>query len=60
MPQKQWLYRIQPVRKEMLAEGPTPEEERLVGEHFEYLKGLVEKNVVMLAGRTLNTDKTQV
>lgn len=40
----------------MLTEGPTPEEERLVGEHFAYLKNLTEKGVVLLAGRTLNTD----
>jgi uncharacterized protein YciI len=56
MPQKQWLYRIQPSRKEMLTEGPTPEEDKLVGEHFAYLQNLTEKGIVMLAGRTLNTD----
>ena len=27
-------------------------------EHFEYLKGLAEKGIVMLAGRTLNTDQS--
>jgi uncharacterized protein YciI len=53
---KQWLYRIQPSRKDMLAEGPTPEEQRIVGEHFASLKEMTEKGVVMLAGRTLNTD----
>ena len=58
MPLKQWLYRIQPSRKEMLTEGPTPEEDRFIGEHFAYLQALTEKGVVMLAGRTLNTDES--
>jgi uncharacterized protein YciI len=40
----------------MLSSGATDEEERLVGEHFEYLKGLTERGIVLLAGRTLNTD----
>jgi uncharacterized protein YciI len=56
MDEKTWLYRIRPTRPGMLAGGPTPEEERIVGEHFEYLKGLTAKGVVLLAGRTLNTD----
>jgi uncharacterized protein YciI len=54
----QYLYRIQPTRPEMLTEGPTPEEQRIVGEHFNYLKGLTEQGVVVLAGRTLNTDES--
>jgi len=53
---KTWLYRIQPARDGMLADGPMPEEERVVGEHFEYLKELAEKGIVLLAGRTLNVD----
>lgn len=40
----------------MLSVGPTADEERIVGEHFEYLKMLHEKGVVTMAGRTLNTD----
>jgi uncharacterized protein YciI len=42
----------------MLVEGLTEEEDRLVGEHFEYLRDLVEKGVVLLAGRTQNPDPT--
>lgn len=53
---KQFLYRIQPTRLAMLSEGPTEEEERIVGEHFAYLNGLTEKGTVLLAGRTLNED----
>src|SRR5690242_16187036 len=54
----QYLYRIQPTRPAMLTEGPTPEEQRIVGEHFDYLKGLTEQGVLILAGRTLNTDES--
>ena len=51
-----FLYKIQPVRPEMLTEGPTHEEELIVSQHFAYLKQLTEAGVVLLAGRTLNTD----
>ena len=40
----------------MLKEGMTETEERTVSEHFDYLKGLMEKGIVILAGRTQNTD----
>jgi uncharacterized protein YciI len=52
----QFLYKIQPVRPEMLTEGSTETESRTVSEHFSYLKSLMEKGVVILAGRTLNTE----
>jgi len=51
-----FLYRIQPVRPEMLSVGETAEEEQTISEHFSYLKDLTEAGVVLLAGRTLNTD----
>lgn len=51
-----YLYRIEPSRPEMLAAGATPADERAVGDHFEYLRELTEAGVVLLAGRTLNTD----
>jgi uncharacterized protein YciI len=53
-----FLYKIQPVRPEMLTDGATPEEEQIISEHFAYLKDLTNKGVVFLAGRTLNTDPT--
>ncbi|MDP6037570.1 MAG: YciI family protein [Candidatus Latescibacteria bacterium] len=53
---QQFLYRVQPARLEMLTEGSTPDEERIVGEHFAYLKDLTDKGIVLLAGRTLNID----
>ncbi len=40
----------------MLSEGPTETETKIVGEHFSYLKDLMEKGIVILAGRTQNTD----
>lgn len=54
----QYLYRIQPTRPTMLSEGATPEEETIVSEHFAYLQNLNKQGIVLLAGRTLNTDST--
>jgi uncharacterized protein YciI len=54
----QYLYKIQPTRLEMLTQGPTPEEATIVAQHFAYLKDLAEQGVVVLAGRTLNTDES--
>ena len=51
-----YIYRIQPVRPEMLSQGATPEESRIAGEHYEYLKGLMDEGILVLAGRTLNSD----
>jgi uncharacterized protein len=52
----EFLYRIQPVRAEMLTKGSTDLEKKLVSEHFDYLKGLTNGGTVVLAGRTANTD----
>lgn len=51
-----YIYKIQPVRPEMLCQGATEDEIRITGEHFEYLKQLMDEGVLILAGRTLNTD----
>jgi uncharacterized protein YciI len=53
----QYLYRIRPSRDGFL-EQSTPKEDAIVGEHFSYLKQLTEQGVVLMAGRTLNTDKS--
>ena len=55
---KQYLYKIQPTRPEMLSQGSTPQEDAIVSEHFAYLQDLTRRGVVILAGRTLNTDAT--
>ena len=54
----QYLYRIQPTRPAMLTEGPTAEETAIVGAHFAYLQDLTARGVIILAGRTLNTDES--
>jgi uncharacterized protein YciI len=54
---KQYLYRIQPVREGFLI-GSTPEEDAIISEHFDYLKALTEQGVVLMAGRTVNTEDT--
>jgi len=51
----QFLYCVRPTRVEMLSNS-TDEEDRIVADHFEYLKRLTECGTVLLAGRTLNTD----
>lgn len=40
----------------MLVDGPTAREAAIVGLHFDYLKRLADAGVVLMAGRTLNTD----
>ena len=57
-PEKQFLYRLHTTRPEMLKTGPTKEEAAVVEEHFEYLKNLTRKGVVILVGRTLTTDES--
>ena len=41
-----------------LTEGPTLEETAVVTRHFNYLQELTTAGVVILAGRTLNTDSS--
>jgi uncharacterized protein len=55
---KQWIYVLKVTRLEMLTEGATPEEDRIVGQHFAYLQDLTEGGVVILMGRTQNNDET--
>lgn len=57
METKQFIYRIMPTRLEMLTDGPTERESEITSQHFAYLKDLVEKGVVILAGRTLSADE---
>jgi len=56
--EKQWVYRIQASRIEMLKNGPTTEERGILQDHFNHLKELTTKGVVIFAGRTLNDDDT--
>lgn len=36
----------------MLTEGPTEDEMRIVSDHFQYYKGLVEEGRALIVGRT--------
>lgn len=49
---RQFLYRLEPARVEMVTTGPTPEEAAIVSEHFAYLASLTERGVMILVGRT--------
>jgi uncharacterized protein len=51
----EYLYRLAAVRPEMPGD-PTPEEDAIVGEHFEWMEAHVAQGNILLAGRTLNTD----
>ncbi|MCY4145665.1 MAG: YciI family protein [Chloroflexi bacterium] len=51
-----YIYKIQPVRPEMLAEGLTDDEARITAEHFAYLQDLKDQGALLLAGRTLGDD----
>ena len=42
---------------DMVKKGPTPQEDEIVSQHFNYLKKLTDEGVVFLAGRTLNNDE---
>jgi uncharacterized protein len=54
----QYLYRIRPTRTAMLTDGPTAEEQRIVGEHFAYLKEATAAGTVQLAGRTMDNSSS--
>ena len=56
----QFLYKIQPTRSTMLADGPTAEEHTVIAQHSAYLQQLTQQSVLLLAGRTLNTDARAV
>jgi uncharacterized protein YndB with AHSA1/START domain/uncharacterized protein YciI len=47
---QRFIYFITPAREDFFDTGPRPEEEKLIGEHFEYLKGLLADGTLILAG----------
>jgi uncharacterized protein len=55
---QEFLYKLQLVRADLLRTGPTKAEQAIVSEHFAYLQGLHAQGVIILVGRTLNTDET--
>jgi uncharacterized protein len=50
---KEYLYLIHPYRHGFF-DAPTPEEEAVLNEHFEYLKQATETGLVLLAGPCLD------
>jgi uncharacterized protein YciI len=54
---QEFLYKLQLVRQDLLRTGPTDAEQAVVAEHFAYLQGLHTQGVIILVGRTLNTDE---
>jgi uncharacterized protein len=54
---QQFICILNPTRIEMLTDGPTKFEDKTVSAHFEYLKDLEKKGIVLLAGRTLTEDE---
>lgn len=52
----EYLYRIQPVRPAMLTQGPNQAEQEATAEHFYYLTSLLERGILIMAGRTQNDD----
>jgi uncharacterized protein len=54
---QQFISILKPNRIDMLTSGPTEFEEKTVSAHFDYLEELVERGVVLLAGRTLTEDE---
>ncbi|HKP08441.1 MAG TPA: YciI family protein [Microbacterium sp.] len=53
----QWLYRIVPSRPEMVIDA-TSDEQRIVSAHFDYLVGLRDRGILILAGRTQEAEGT--
>ncbi len=54
---KAFLIRIQPVRATFVVDA-TKEEENIMGDHFQYLKKLTAEGKVVLAGPSINGEKT--
>jgi uncharacterized protein YciI len=53
----EFLYRLNTIRPDLVATGPTPEEMAVLEDHTKYLGELTAKGVVILAGRTLTEDE---
>jgi uncharacterized protein YciI len=51
----QFIYKLEPTRREMLTTGPTDSEASILADHFNYLERLVSLGQVHLAGRTLDS-----
>lgn len=52
LPKNQYIYRINLNRPELLTDGPTVEEAKILQDHVSYLERLAAESKVLLAGRT--------
>jgi len=52
--QKQFLLRIEPVRKDFTLEGMTADERKTAGDHFVYLKSLHDEGKLVLAAQVFD------
>jgi len=48
----EFLYRVTPTRVGMVTEAPSEEEVAIIEQHFNYLKSLTERGIVLVFGRT--------
>lgn len=56
--EKQFLYKLRAKRVAMMFQGPNEQEVEVFEQHFNYLKDLTDRGVVILAGRTQNNDES--
>ena len=56
---REYVYFIHPTRPEMI-NAPTERESKLVGEHFQYLKGLLDAGDLILAGPSIEPPYTGI
>ncbi len=53
----EYIYRLELIERLKKDENWTDEDNRIVNEHFDYLKNLLRQNKLILAGRTTNENK---
>lgn len=53
----EFIYRLELIERLEKDENWTDDDNRIVNEHFDYLKNLLSQNRLILAGRTTNENK---
>lgn len=56
---KQYIYQLKLIPELLDENNWTEKENKIVGDHFNRLKELTEVGIVIMAGRTLNSDESQ-
>jgi uncharacterized protein YciI len=54
----EYIYKLSPTRPEMLDADPDLDADQLIAEHNQYLEDLQQQGVIILAGRTYDSDST--